>query len=239
MIIGILKSEDRFKRREKDADEIVNVIEPYLDKSLEECKLLDVGCGNGRLSISLSQRVKEVKGFDIKPNKLQRGRDKAEEFGLHNVKFESKSVYEFEEKEIYDIVIMNDVIEHVPDQERALEICLKALRIEGVYYIKTNNRLWPIEAHRHLPFLSYLPRPLADKYVQLAGRGEAYDNCFLPTYIEVKDMLNDLPVSYNFEVPVNPEKKIYRFGKRLINISGAFWMFANAFQIVGKKLDEI
>ncbi len=215
------------------------MVEPLLDKELKDCRLLDMGSGGGRLSLPFAKRVKRVKGVDVVERKIERARGKAAERGVDNIDFEASSVFDFEEKENYDIVVMNDFIEHVQEHKRALKICLKALKKEGVFYISTNNRLWPIEGHRYLPFLSYLPKPLAHRYVRLAGRGEAYDNCFLLTYIEVKDLLNSFPVSYEFEPPKDPDYDLYRVGKKFVEFSEAFWMFANAFQVVGKKLDSI
>src|SRR5690606_6714789 len=43
-----------------------------------------------------------------------------------------------------------------------------------VAYLGLGNRLGIVEPHYRLPFLSWLPRRLADRYVRAAGRGDFY-----------------------------------------------------------------
>ena len=65
---------------------------------------------------------------------------------------------------------------HGPDQPGAL-------RPGGVLYLLAPNRVWPLEVHYGLPFLSWLPLPIANQYLRWTGRGTDYsDACYAPTY---------------------------------------------------------
>ena len=50
----------------------------------------------------------------------------------------------------------------------------RVLTDDGVLYLGLGNRLGVMEPHYRLPFLSYLPPALADRYVRLFGRADRY-----------------------------------------------------------------
>jgi ubiquinone/menaquinone biosynthesis C-methylase UbiE len=67
------------------------------------------------------------------------------------------------------------VIEHVPDQELLLSEIQRILKKDGICYMTCPNKLWPMEPHLKLPFLSWIPQKIADYYVKITGKGEIYD----------------------------------------------------------------
>lgn len=78
----------------------------------------------------------------------------------------------------FDVVVSNHVIEHVggePEQLAHLAELRRVLRADGVGYLAVPNRWMLVEPHFRLPLLSWLPAPLADRYVRLAGKGTHYD----------------------------------------------------------------
>lgn len=78
----------------------------------------------------------------------------------------------------FDVVVSNHVIEHVGsagNQAQHLAEIARVLRPDGIAYLAVPNRWMLVEPHYRLPFLSWLPQPLADAYVRLAGKGEYYD----------------------------------------------------------------
>lgn len=80
--------------------------------------------------------------------------------------------------ETFDIVISNHVIEHVGgevDQVTHLREIYRVLKGSGQAYVAVPNRWMLVEPHFGLPFLSWLPRWLADRYVRVAGMGSHYD----------------------------------------------------------------
>ncbi len=78
----------------------------------------------------------------------------------------------------FDVVVSNHVIEHVGDdgsQARHLAELARVLRPDGVGYLAVPNRWMLVEPHFKLPFLSWLPGPIADRYVRWSGKGTHYD----------------------------------------------------------------
>jgi SAM-dependent methyltransferase len=78
----------------------------------------------------------------------------------------------------FDVVVSNHVIEHVGDTHaQALHLAelARVLRPDGVGYLAVPCRWMLVEPHYRLPFLSWLPRPVADAYVRAARKGSHYD----------------------------------------------------------------
>ncbi len=74
-------------RDEAEATQLVDLLVETLD--LNECsRILDLGCGRGRHSISLAQKGYTVKGIDLSKPAIKTAREKAEELGLENISFE-------------------------------------------------------------------------------------------------------------------------------------------------------
>ncbi len=74
----------------------------------------------------------------------------------------------------FDIVICNHVYEHTDNADRLLAEIGRVLDTNGVCYFAGPNKFEPVEPHYGLPFLSWLPRPLADLYMRIAGKGDSY-----------------------------------------------------------------
>lgn len=65
---------------------------------LGRLRLLDVGCGWGRLTLALAAAAKSVVGLDREPELIEEGRRRADAAGLSNVEFHQADV----ESESYD-----------------------------------------------------------------------------------------------------------------------------------------
>lgn len=121
--------------------------------------LLDVGCGNGKFLQQAKLYGWHVTGLDVDDNALR----VAESRGVDVYKMQ---VEEFSKEEIkFDIITMNQVIEHVPDPHETLRACYNILKPGGSLWIATPNiesvgheyyeSDWRgIEAPRHLVIFS-------------------------------------------------------------------------------------
>ena len=105
----------------------------------KNAKILDIGCGLGQFLYWLQQKgYQNFLGVDISQEMLDIARQKA----TTKVK-KITSIKEFlsAETESYDLIVMNDVIEHLSKQEIIddLELMRVALKKGGKLVIKTNN----------------------------------------------------------------------------------------------------
>jgi hypothetical protein len=63
-----------------------------------------------------------------------------------------------------DFVICNSVIEHVPPMQRT-NLASEIRRVGKTYIVQTPSPAFPLELHFGLPFVHWLPRPLARQLV--------------------------------------------------------------------------
>ncbi|MCK4717759.1 MAG: class I SAM-dependent methyltransferase [Thermoplasmata archaeon] len=228
----------RIEYRKQHIKDMISLFHPELEPPLNRCDVLDVGTGWGPIARGLAPMVRYVKAIDFDQELLDVAKEKGEEEGLENIDFVLMSAFDMDEKDRYDIVILSDVLEHVEEQRRLMELCASSMKPGGIMYLSTNNKWWPVEGHKYLPFLSYLPRGLANRYVRLFNRGEDYEGYYLLGYGGLKRLMKEFPVNYTFKPPVDPWSSLYKFGTRLVGISPFFWRFSPVFQVIIKKRDE-
>jgi SAM-dependent methyltransferase len=133
---------------------------------------VDLGCSGGLFTHSLTQHFEHIIGIDIDPHALalaQSENNSPNIFFLlgsaEGLPLPSNSV---------ELLLCNHVYEHVPDASRLFSEIERILKPGGSCYLGAASRLTLIEPHYHLPFLSWLPKPLAHRYMRLTGHGSYY-----------------------------------------------------------------
>lgn len=89
----------------------------------------------------------------------------------------------------FDLVLLNHVYEHVDDQAGLFEEAFRVLAPGGAVYVTAGSRRAVLEPHYRLPFLSWLPRALADRYLRASGRGRTYEGIRFLTYGPLVDLM--------------------------------------------------
>jgi len=99
-------------------------------------KVLDAGCGPGRLSIPTAKAIGpqgELTVVDLQAEMLERVHEKAQIAGLSNIHFLQAGLGEGKlEKNYYDRVLMVTVLGEIPDQESALREIIETLKPGGI-----------------------------------------------------------------------------------------------------------
>lgn len=99
-------------------------------------KVLDVGCGPGRLTIPAARRVGadgQVTALDIQPEMLQRVQKKLAASALTNVRLVCAGAGEGNvEHETFDRGLLVTVLGEIPDRKAALEEMFQALKPGGI-----------------------------------------------------------------------------------------------------------
>ncbi len=112
--------------------------ENYLDEAEEQTEIkryLDVGCGMAMMVLEASSRAWEAWGIDISKVPILYARKK---FGLKNLiigTFDRKPEW----SEYFDLISMNDYIEHTNDPNEQLDIARFCLRPGGLLQILIPN----------------------------------------------------------------------------------------------------
>jgi len=104
-------------------------------------KVLDVGCGGGILTESLTQRGAIVTGIDMGEAPLTVARLHSLETGI-SIDYKKCTVESLvsEEAEQFDIVTCLEMLEHVPDPKSVILACSKLVKPGGHVYFSTINR---------------------------------------------------------------------------------------------------
>jgi len=180
--------------------------------SLDNKKILDVGCGGGLLTEALYDFGADVTGIDaagpgIKVAKIHADKNKKD------IQYYEKTAEELikENKEHFDIVTCLEVLEHVPNPKSLIATCFNLLKPGGFIFLSTinkNTRSWitaiagaeyifnllPKGTHEFDKFIK--PSVLA-KYIRDAG-GELMETkgMFYNPITHKANLNNDLGVNY-------------------------------------------
>jgi SAM-dependent methyltransferase len=133
----------RYKTRERvfqnGFNKVVNVansVEADTGATLEGRRVLDYGCGVGRLSLPLAERCEHVYGLDVVRGVLEEAAGNAERMDIHNVEWiEAHRLAELSGQ--YDFVLSVHVLQHIRSREgeRIFAQLVRGLRPGGVAWI--------------------------------------------------------------------------------------------------------
>jgi len=162
--------------RRRKAAKIISVLQHFLGReNLDGLKALDIGCSTGFIADELHKAGAKVTGLDIDEPGLQGARKR---FG-DNIEFICAGGEAIPAPaQSFDIVVFNHIYEHVVDADAVMTDIKRVLRPDGVVYLGLGNRLGIVEPHYKLPFLSWLPKAAADRYVRATGRASTYYETF-------------------------------------------------------------
>lgn len=122
-------------------EQIKNLIEP-------NSSIIDVGCGTGRFSFSVSDKCKSVLGIDLSTRNIERANSILSENPNDKISFQHKNIIKisFSEKKQFDYAVMTYVI-HEVDEEKRVNL-LKAIAqiadkiIIGDYLVPKPKGFW-------------------------------------------------------------------------------------------------
>lgn len=103
--------------------------------------LLDVGCGGGVLSESLSKNGANVTGIDLAEESLEIAKLHLYE-SKHTINYINQSAEKFAEQNenSFDVIVCMEMLEHVPDPQSIVNACSKILKPGGWLFLSTLNR---------------------------------------------------------------------------------------------------
>ncbi|RKZ69773.1 MAG: hypothetical protein DRQ48_07430 [Gammaproteobacteria bacterium] len=228
--------------REKKARTMVAVLQDYFEDSLTNFTVLNVGGSAGIIDDYLSRHFKSVVSIDIDEKAVSHAKNN---FSNENLKFEIGDAMNLQYiDETFDVVIATQIYEHVPDAQTMIKEIHRVLKPGGACYFAAGNRLMWNEPHYNLPLLSVVPRPMANLYLRLSGKGNYYYEKHLSywglkkltrsfTIHDYTKALIDNPAKFGVEYMIRPESAKARVASVLARYF--MWIVPGYIWILGKN----
>jgi ubiquinone/menaquinone biosynthesis C-methylase UbiE len=143
-------------------------------------RFLDCGCGSGDYVLSLMERFQlDAHGIEFVEDKINKSRDnpllqgRVERGDLQAINLPANT---------WDYAMLNEVLEHVPDDRQALKEVHRILKPSGLLFIFSPNRWFPFETHcvrlrrsgrrvpHWMPFIPYIPLRFGSLFFRYGAR---------------------------------------------------------------------
>ncbi|PHN02040.1 class I SAM-dependent methyltransferase [Flavilitoribacter nigricans] len=178
------QDKDRYfaMQRENAAEYVVPFIQQYAGIRADD-HVLEVGCAEGGVLQAFLDLGCTGVGVELLPQRLELARHYlADALRDERVELMAKNVYdvvpERDFKRPFDLIVLKDVIEHIPDQEKLLRKLGSFLRPGGYIFLGFPPWQMPFGGHqqicRHrvlskLPYYHLLPAPAYKKVLEAGG----------------------------------------------------------------------
>lgn len=141
-----------------------------LGKAFKEKKLLDIATGSGYIAIEMAKLGLQVTACDLSSQAIKNLEKYKRQFNLKNLKLIVCKAEELPFKnQTFDYITANAILEHIPEEQRAIDEWKRVLKKKGKMFIAV-----PLKLRYIWPFL-WLPNMIHDKRI---GHLRRYD---LPT----------------------------------------------------------
>lgn len=182
--------QERYLNRKAYFNEQCKVTEkfilPYIESVMpvsKELSVAEIGCGEGGNLKPFLDLGCRTAGIDLAPNKI----DNAHQFFndhpyKNNLTLIATNIYDVrpEEFEQFDLIIMRDTLEHIPNQDELLRHVKQFLKPSGMLFVSFPSWRMPFGGHqqicssrilRKLPYFHLLPAKLYAGMLRLFGEG--------------------------------------------------------------------
>jgi len=115
------------------------ILDQMNKKKLKNLDILDLGCGGGLVSESLSRLGANVTGIDFVKNNIEVAKQHSNKKKL-KINYKYANIETLKIKKKYDLIIMYEILEHLDNWEYFLINISKNLKSKGILVISTINR---------------------------------------------------------------------------------------------------
>lgn len=115
-------------------------------------RALNAGCGSGEMNALLSQQHPswQIDGIDVDKEGIRRAQLLNERLSLRNVSVAISSIEDFQPSAAYDVIISNDVLEHIDDVQQAIQRLADMLKPGGRLLVSVPALQWLYGYHDEL-----------------------------------------------------------------------------------------
>lgn len=169
---------------------MLETLQRFSTFDLKTARWLDIGCGSGGIAAALAGHASQVVGLDPQPwpqwvSLMQQHAN----LNLIQGGYDTNAVAPGS----IDVVVCNQVYEHVPDPVRLIRFIHTVLRPGGIVYFAGPNLLFPVEPHTLWPFVHWLPRRFAVGLMHACGSRKLLD-AYSASYWTLRAWLADFEI---------------------------------------------
>ena len=198
--MALKQHKDDRVRLEQQIDNSRNYVLPFISRSLSikpGMNVLEIGCGEGGVLVPFAELGCFCVGVDLNPVRIDLANEfLKEEVAAGKAEFICQNIYEetflkrFEG--FFDLILLKDAIEHIPEQEQFIPYLKHFLRAGGQIFFGFPPWYMPFGGHQQvchkkltsiLPYYHILPKPVYRKLLEWAGEPEGV----VQELMEIKD----------------------------------------------------
>ncbi|MEO0899361.1 MAG: class I SAM-dependent methyltransferase [Bacteroidota bacterium] len=235
-------------RFQQQVDNSEDYLLPFIQEVLparEGLRVMEIGCGEGGVLKTFTARKCQCLGVDLNSRRIA----KANEYFQEEIKaglasFRTQNVYEDSFREefqaAFDLIILKDTIEHIPEQEKFIPYIKQFLKDDGFIFFGFPPWRMPFGGHQQtckskvlgmMPYFHLLPMGAYKGFLKAFGETEAN----VEALVEIKEtgislarferiiQESDLKIAKSKHFLFNP---IYRFKFGLKPREQAKWVMA-------------
>jgi SAM-dependent methyltransferase len=191
---------DATLRYQQQVDNSRTYVLPFIEQAIpvtEGLRVMEIGCGEGGVLTPFLEKGCECVGVDLAPERIELAKEFLGTYvNSGKLRLIAKNIYDIdflgEFRNSFDLIILKDAIEHIPDQEKIIGYLKNLLSPRGQVYFGFPPWYMPHGGHQQLcqgkvlsmmPYIHLLPRPL---YRSLLKAGGEHDN-IVRELMEIRD----------------------------------------------------
>lgn len=194
--------QQRHKDRKQYFDEQVYTTEkhviPFVNEFMpitKDMAILEIGCGEGGNMKPFLDMGCDVVGIDLNAGQIKNAKVYfANHPNVGNLKLILRDIYKMKPDELgeFDLIIMRDVIEHIPNQEKFMAYVKQFLKPTGKFFLGFPPWYMPFGGHQQimkhkyfskLPYYHLLPMPIYNVILKMVEKNDKVRN----ELIEIKE----------------------------------------------------
>ena len=166
--MALIQHKDEKVRFQQQVENAVEYVIPFIEQAVQVnpgMRILDIGCGDGGVMLPFLERGCRVTGIELDEQKAMFAKDFLAQY-VASAQAEIINLNIYEEAALssyrnqFDLIILKDVIEHIPDQEKFIPYLKAFLKPGGRVYFGFPPWYMPHGGHQQVcesKFLGVLP----------------------------------------------------------------------------------